>query len=120
MKFRFCIAVFGLFAWTLALGQAKDIRISFVYDKTGPLEAYVKQTQTGFTMGLDIGTNGTMAVAGRKIVVIERDTQGKPDVAKAQLAAAYADDKADIAIAATASGASLAMLPVPRNTKKSW
>ena len=103
---------------THAAAQGKDIRVAFVYDKTGPLEAYVKQTQTGFYMGLDIGTNGTMTVAGRKIVVIERDTQGKPDVAKAQLAAAYADDKADLAIGATASGSSLAMLPVAEEYKK--
>ena len=118
MKARFRIAVFALFASTLALGQANDIRIAFVYDKSGPLEAYTKQTQTGFHMGLDFGTSGTMTIAGRKIVVIERDTQGKPDVAKAQLAAAYADDKADVAIGATGSGASLAMLPVAEEYKK--
>ncbi len=118
MNARFCIAVLGLLASTLALGQAKDIRIAFIYDKSGPLEAYVKQTQTGFYMGLDVGTNGTMTVAGRKIVVIERDSQGKPDVAKAQLAAAYADDKADIAIGATGSGPALAMLPVAEEYKK--
>ena len=118
MKSRFCIAVLGLFASTVVLGQAKDIRIAFVFDKTGPLEAYVKQTQTGFHMGLDFATSGTMTVAGRKIVVIERDTQGKPDVAKAQLAAAYADDKADLAVAASGSGVSLAMLPVAEEYKK--
>ena len=40
-----------LFA-TLALGQGKDIRVAFIYDKTGPLEAYVKQTQTGLMVGI--------------------------------------------------------------------
>jgi len=121
MKIRFrtgALAWLALFTVTAAFGQAKDIRIAFIYDKTGPLEAYVKQTETGFQMGLDFATSGTMTVAGRKIIVIERDSQGKPDIAKAQLAAAYADDEADLAIAATASGVSLAMLPVAEEYRK--
>ncbi len=108
----------ALFMNATAHAQGKDIRIALVYDKTGPLEAYVKQTQAGFQMGLDYATGGTMTVGGKKISVIERDSQGKPDVAKAQLAAAYADDKADLAVGATASGVSLAMLPVAEEYKK--
>ncbi|CAG9167177.1 substrate-binding domain-containing protein [Cupriavidus pinatubonensis] len=97
---------------------AKDIRIAHVYDKTGALEAYAKQTQTGLMMGLEYATNGTMTVNGNKLVVIEKDTQGKPDVAKAQLAAAYSDDRADIALGPTSSGTALAMLPVAEEYKK--
>ncbi|HEX4859282.1 MAG TPA: substrate-binding domain-containing protein [Usitatibacteraceae bacterium] len=105
--------------WTVCLAaSAKDIKIGFVYDKTGPLEAYMKQTHTGFMMGLDYATAGTLAVSGRKLVVVERDSQGKPDVAKAQLSAVYADEKADLAIAAAASGVSLALLPVAEEYKK--
>ena len=118
MKTRHWLAVAALLASTLASAQTKDIRIAFIFDKTGPLEAYVKQTQTGFQMGLDYATGGTMSVAGKKLVLSERDSQGKPDIAKAQLAAAYADDKVDLAIAATASGVSLAMLPVADEYKK--
>ncbi len=118
MKNRFRAAIFVLS--TLAAGalHAQEIRIGLVYDKTGPLEAYVKQTQAGFQMGLDYATGGSMMVAGKKLVVKERDSQGKPDVAKAQLAASYADDKADLAVAATGSGAALAMLPVAEEYKK--
>ena len=112
------LALVMLFATTMAFAQGKDIRVAFIFDKTGPLEAYVKQTQTGLQMGLEYATNGTMTVGGRKLVIIERDSQGKPDVAKQQLAAAYADDRADVAIAATGSGASLAMLPVAEEYKK--
>ncbi len=97
---------------------AKDIKIAHVYDKTGALEAYAKQTQTGLMMGLDYATGGTMTVGGNKLVVIEKDTQGKPDVAKAQLAAAYSDDHADIAVGPTSSGTALAMLPVAEEYKK--
>jgi branched-chain amino acid transport system substrate-binding protein len=57
-------------------------------------------------------------VAGKKLVVIEKDDQGKPDVGKAALAAAYADDKADIAVGPTASPVGLAMLPVAEEYKK--
>ncbi len=102
----------------LAFGQGKDIRIAHVYDKTGALEAYAKQTQIGLMMGLDYATDGTMTVLGRKIVLIERDGQSKPDVGKAQLAAAYGDDKVDLAIGPTNSGVALAMLPVAEEYKK--
>ncbi|MFY8119578.1 MAG: substrate-binding domain-containing protein, partial [Roseateles sp.] len=101
-----------------AQAQGKDIRIAHVYSKTGPLEAYGKQTQTGFMMGLDYATGGTMTVAGKKIVVIEKDDQGKPDVGKSLLAAAYGDDKVDLAVGPTSSGVALALLPVAEEYKK--
>ena len=114
--------VLGLsLAFPLALpahAGSKEVRIAFIYDKTGPLEAYVKQTQAGFQMGLDYATAGSMSVAGRKLTILERDSQGRPDVAKAQLAAAYADDKADLAVGASGSSAALAMLPVAEEYKK--
>ncbi len=96
----------------------KEIKIAVIASKTGPLEAYAKQTITGFKMGLDYATGGTGMVAGRKLVVIEKDDQGKPDVGKAALAAAYADDKVDIAVGPTASPVALAMLPVAEEYKK--
>jgi branched-chain amino acid transport system substrate-binding protein len=101
-----------------ALGQSREIRIAHVYDKTGPLEAYAKQTQTGLMMGLEFATGGKMEILGRKLVVIEKDSQGKPDVGKAQLGAAYGDDKVDIAVGPTSSGVALAMLPVAEEYKK--
>lgn len=102
----------------LAFGQAKEIKIGHIYSRTGPLEAYGKQTATGFMMGLDYATGGTMQVAGKKIVVIEKDDQGKPDLGKSLLAAAYGDDKVDIAVGPTASPVALAMLPVAEEYKK--
>ena len=116
MKYHLIAAAAALLACGAA--GAKDIRIAHVYDKTGPLEAYAKQTQAGLMMGLDYATGGTMTVNGNKLVVIEKDNQGKPDVAKSQLAAAYADDRADIAVGPTSSGAALAMLPVAEEYKK--
>ena len=96
----------------------KDIRIAHIHSKTGPLEAYAKQTHVGLMMGLSYATGGSMAINGRKIVVIEKDDQGKPDVGKSLLAAAYADDKVDLAIGPTASPVALAMLPVAEEYRK--
>jgi branched-chain amino acid transport system substrate-binding protein len=105
---------------SLAFAQAakNEIRIAHINGKTGPLEAYAKQSSVGFMMGLDYATGGTMTVAGKKLVVIEKDDQGKPDVGKNLLAAAYGDDKVDIAVGTTGSGVALAMLPVAEEYKK--
>ena len=97
---------------------AQDIKIAHIYGKTGALEAYAKQTQTGLMMGLEYATGGTMSVLGRKIVIIEKDDQIKPDVAKSLLASAYGDDKVDLAIGPTSSASALAMLPVAEEYKK--
>ena len=59
-----------------------------------------------------------MTVAGKKLVVIEKDDQGKPDLGKSLLAAAYGDDKADVAVGPTSSGVALAMLPVGKSTRR--
>ena len=101
-----------------AFAQTGEIRIAHVYSKTGPLEAYGKQTQTGLMMGLNYATGGSMTVNGKKLVVIEKDDQGKPDLGKSLLASAYSDDKADIAVGPTSSGVALAMLPVAEEYKK--
>src|SRR5215831_14686298 len=116
-----CAAALGAATWIAAPARAaddKEIRIAHIYSKTGPLEAYGKQTATGFMMGLDYATNGTMTVAGKKLVVIEKDDQGKPDLGKSLLASAYSDDKADLAVGPTSSGVALAMLPVAEENKK--
>ena len=119
MKTRNSLAAFALaLGAASAFGQAKEIRIAHVYDKTGPLEAYAKQTQAGLMMGLEYLTGGKMELNGRKIVVIEKDSQSKPDVGKSQLAAAFGDDKVDLAIGPTNSGVALAMLPVAEEYKK--
>jgi len=126
MKRRHLLALHAVTALTALAAAAgsvhaqagKDIKIALIASKTGPLEAYAKQTIVGFNMGLEYATGGTMMVAGRKLVVIEKDDQGKPDVGKAALAAAYADDKVDIAVGPTASPVALAMLPVAEEYKK--
>ena len=108
----------AIFASAALAQSGGEIRIAHVHSLTGPLEAYGKQTTTGFQMGLEYATGGTMMVAGKKLVVIEKDDQGKPDLGRSLLATAYADDKADIAVGPTSSGVALAMLPVAEEYKK--
>ena len=99
-----------------AFGQ--DIKVALIAGRTGPLEAYAKQTEAGLNLGLEYLTKGTMAVGGRKIVILQKDDQGKPDLAKAMLEQAYEDDKVALAIGTTSSGAALAMLPVAEENKR--
>jgi branched-chain amino acid transport system substrate-binding protein len=104
--------VLALAASVLATPLAAEIRIAHVYGKTGPFEAYAKQSHDGLMLGLEYATDGTMEIDGEPIVVIEKDTQLKPDLGKALLAEAYGDDDAHIAVGPVSSGVALAMLPV--------
>ena len=109
---RFLISLAAALFALAGLAQAQDIKIALIYGKTGAFETYAKQTQAGLMLGLEYATGGTMTVLGRKIVIIEKDDQLKPDLAKSLLAQAYGDDKVDLAIGPTSSGSALAMLPV--------
>jgi branched-chain amino acid transport system substrate-binding protein len=96
----------------------KPVKIALIQDTTGPLEAYAHQMVNGFRMGIEYATKGTGTVAGRKIEIIEKDSQTKPDVGRNLLAEAYGDDDADIAVGGTSSAVALAMLPVAQDYKK--
>ena len=98
--------------------QATPVKVALIADRTGPLEAYAKQLWVGFRMGLEYATKGTNTVAGRKIEIIEKDSQTKPDVGRSLLAEAYGDDNVDLAIGGTSSAVALAMLPVASEYKK--
>jgi branched-chain amino acid transport system substrate-binding protein len=69
-------------------------------------------------LGLEYATGGTMEINGEKIVVIEKDTQLKPDNGKALLEEAYGDDEVDLAVGPVSSGVALAMLPVAEQYEK--
>jgi branched-chain amino acid transport system substrate-binding protein len=115
-KILLCATTFLFFGAGFA--SAQDIKIALISSKTGPLEAYAKQTETGFNLGLEYLTSGTMTVDGHKLVVISKDDQGKPDLAKTLLEQAYADDNVDLAVGTSSSGAALAMLPVAQDQGK--
>ncbi|MCY0152257.1 MULTISPECIES: substrate-binding domain-containing protein [Hoeflea] len=117
MKMKTILAT-GVAAAMLSVPALADIKIAHVYGKTGALEAYAAQSHNGLMLGLEYATGGTMEVNGEKLVVIEKDTQLKPDIGKALLAEAYGDDEADIAVGPVSSGVALAMLPVAQEYEK--
>jgi branched-chain amino acid transport system substrate-binding protein len=113
-------ALFAAFALT-ATGTvlaAPDLKVALIAGKTGQLESYARETETGFMLGLEYLTGGKMEINGRKLKVIVKDDQGKPDLGRTLLAEAYGDDKVDIAVGTTSSGSALAMLPVAKEYRK--
>lgn len=116
LTFKLGAVTAGLLMASTAMAQ--DLKIALIAGKTGPLEAYAKQTEAGFMMGLEYLTKGSMSWQGRKINVIVKDDQLKADLAKTLLEQAYNDDKVDLAIGTTSSAAALAMLPVAEENGK--
>lgn len=94
-------------------------KIALVHGLSGsPLEAFSKQTTVGFNLGLEYATKGTMTVKGRKLEVIEKDTQFKPEVGRSVLAEVYADPDVLLAVGDTSSGVATALLPIAAEYKK--
>jgi branched-chain amino acid transport system substrate-binding protein len=114
---RSIIALAGVVLASPVAAQ-QPLKIALIYGKTGPLEAYARQTEAGFMLGLEYATQGKMEIGGRKIQVILKDDQLKPDMGKAALEQAYADDKVDLAVGTTSSAVALAMLPIAEEFKK--
>ena len=102
-----------------AFAQEDPIKIALIHGMSGSsFEVFSKQSHTGFEMGLEYATGGTMAVKGHPIELIYKDTQFKPDVARAALAEAYGDDDVLIAVGGTSSGVTLGMLPIAEEYEK--
>ncbi len=119
MRNHFILALAAMvLAGATSVAHADDLKVALIYGRTGPLEAYAKQTEAGLRLGFEYATKGSMTVDGRKIVIITKDDQGKPDLSKAALSEAYQDDKVDIAIGTTSSAAALADLPIAEENKK--
>ncbi|RYE92746.1 MAG: ABC transporter permease, partial [Oxalobacteraceae bacterium] len=116
-------AFLAAFAATLSAGAtaaAPDLKVALIAGKTGALEAYAKETETGFMMGLEYLTGGKMEINGRKIRVIVKDDQGKPDLGRTLLAEAYGDDKVDIAVGTTSSGSTISTFLYSLATGSKW
>lgn len=112
------LAAVSVLAVLAVPAMAADLKVCLIAGKTGALEAYAKQTEMGFMLGLEYLTKGTMKLGDRAIQVIVKDDQLKPDRGKSALEECYGDDKADIAVGSTGSPVALAMLPVAEEFKK--
>ncbi len=102
-----------------AAWAADPIKIAVVHGISGhTFEVFSKQAQTGFDMGIEYATGGTNMVKDRPIEIIRKDTQFKPDVARAVLAEAYGDDDVLLAVGATSSGVTKGLLPIAEEYEK--
>lgn len=93
-------------------GEKEVIKIGVLASLTGALEAYGKQTQNGFEIGLDYATNGTRKVAGKKIEVIYADTQTVADVAVQKATELLEEEGVDFLVGSSSSADTLAVLPL--------
>jgi len=91
-------------------GEALVIRL--MTDKSGSLAIYGPSQTQGFYLGLEYATDGTMEVAGRPIVVVEKDNSSDPDTAVQQARELIEAEGADILIGNISSSAALATIPV--------
>jgi branched-chain amino acid transport system substrate-binding protein len=84
------LALFAAFAMTAtgAALAAPDLKVALIAGKTGQLESYAKETETGFMLGLEYLTGGKMEINGRKLKVIVKDDQGNPALSRSLLAVA--------------------------------
>src|SRR3569833_879125 len=91
VRMRKVLGAASFAALLLAAGtaSAQDIKIALLAGRTGPLEAYAKQTKTNKKHRHKYLTKGTMAVGDRKIQILVKDDQNKPDLAKSLLEQAY-------------------------------
>lgn len=116
---RLAATLAGVATFAGAAMAEDPIKIALIHGLSGSsFEAFSKQAQTGFELGLEYATNGTNTVKGHPIEVIIKDTQFKPDVARAVLAEAYGDDEVLLAVGATSSGVTKGMLPIAEEYEK--
>ena len=116
---RIAATLAGVVALAGTAWAADPVKIALVHGLSGSsFEAFSKQAQTGFEMGIEYATGGTNEIKGRPVELIIKDTQFKPDVARAVLAEAYGDDDVLLAVGATSSGVTLGMLPIAEEYEK--
>ncbi len=115
---RAVAVAFGL-AVALPAAAQDSVKIALIHGISGhAFEAFSKQAQTGFELGIEYATGGTGMVKGHPIEIIHKDTQFKPDVARAALAEAYGDDEVLLAVGATSSGVTKGLLPIAEEYEK--
>lgn len=92
--------------------EAEPLVIGLMTDKSGALAVYGPSQTQGFYLGLEYATGGTMEVAGRPIVVVERDNSSDPETGVSQARELIEADGAEILVGNVSSGVALAVMPV--------
>jgi len=118
MRIKHLILAASVVLSTLAGAAPNEVKIAHIIDKSGPIESFATASSIGMMMGLEYATDGKMEVAGKKITVLTKDSQFKPEIGKTLLHAAYKDEKVDLAVGPTGSNVALAMVPIAQEHKK--
>ncbi len=92
--------------------EGNPLVVGLMTDKSGALAIYGPSQTQGFYLGLEYATNGTMEVAGRPIVVIEKDNGSDPETGVAQARELIEAEGAEIIVGNISSGVALAVMPV--------
>jgi branched-chain amino acid transport system substrate-binding protein len=92
--------------------ELEDLVVGLMTDKSGALAIYGPSQTQGFYLGLEYATNGTMEVAGRKIVVIEKDNGSDPETGAAQARELIEAEGAEVIVGNISSGVALAIMPI--------
>lgn len=95
-----------------------DLKFGIVTSRSGNFEAWGTDFLRGFEIGLDYATNGTRTVNGRKITLVTKDDQGKPDVGKQMAIEAFEKDQVDLLFGTISSGVAAAITPLLEQYKK--
>ena len=90
----------------------QDVVIGLMTDKSGALAIYGPSQTNGFYLGLEYATNGSMEVAGRPIVVIEKNNGSDPETGVNQARELIEAEGAEIIVGNISSGVALAVMPV--------
>ncbi len=90
----------------------EEVVIGLMADKSGALAIYGPSQTQGFYLGLEYATEGTMEVAGRPIVVVEKDNGSDPDTGVQQARELIEAEGADILVGNVSSSVALATIPV--------
>jgi len=97
--------------------EGPPLKIGLLRPVSAGLVIYGEMEERGFQLGLDYATKGTGMVAGRKIEVIIKDTEGKPDVGVSRARELIEKDGCEILVGACSSSVTLAMMEVAKENK---
>ncbi|MBU0490727.1 MAG: substrate-binding domain-containing protein [Chloroflexi bacterium] len=97
--------------------EGPPLKIGLLRPVSAGLVIYGEMEERGFQLGLDYATNGTGMVAGRKIEVIIKDTEGKPDVGVSRARELVEKDGCEILVGSCSSAVTLAMMEVAKENK---
>lgn len=94
------------------------IKFGIVTSRSGGFEPWGSDYLKAFEIGLDFATDGKREVNGRKIELVIKDDQGKPDVGKQMAMEVLEKDKADLLFGNVSSAVTLQILPLLEQYKR--